>query len=47
MAGIADDLEDVSQAPTEIRISRSADDVRLLYRLYAQTVVDGKWFCVV
>ena len=47
MAGMADDLERVLQMPSEVRQSRSDDDVRLFYEFYAQTHVGGKWLCVV
>jgi len=47
MAGMADELERVLQTPSEVRRSRSDDDVRLFYEFYAQTQVGGKWLCVV
>ena len=37
----------VLQAPTEVRLSRADDNVRLFYEFYAQTRVGGKWLCVV
>lgn len=37
----------VLQAPAEIRVSRSDDDVKLFYRYFARTLVGGKWLCVV
>ena len=33
--------------PTEVRLSRADDNVRLFYEFYAQTRVGGKWLCVV
>lgn len=47
MAGMEAKIERVLQAPTEVRVSRSDDDVRLFYEYYARTVVGGKWLCVV
>lgn len=35
------------QAPEEVRVSRSDDDVKLFYRYFARTLVGGKWLCVV
>jgi hypothetical protein len=47
MAGMETEIEQVLQAPTEVRISRSDDTVRLFYEYYARTIVGGKWLCVV
>ena len=47
MVGMADELERVLQMPTEVRRSRSDDDVKLFYEFYTQTQVGGKWLCVV
>jgi len=47
MGGMADKLERVLQRPSEVRRSRSDDDVKLFYEFYTQTQVGGKWFCVV
>lgn len=44
MAGMAADIERILQTPTEVRVSRSDDTVRLFY---AQTRVGGKWLCIV
>ena len=41
------DVERVLQTPTEVRISRSDEGVRLFYEFYAQTRAGGKWLCVV
>jgi hypothetical protein len=47
MAGMDGEIERVLQAPTEVRLSRADDNVRLFYEFYAQTRVGGKWLCVV
>lgn len=47
MAGMAQEIERVLQAPTEVRMSRSDQAVRLFYEFYARTMVGGKWLCVV
>jgi hypothetical protein len=47
MAGMESEIERVLQAPTEVRLSRSDDTVQLFYEFYAQTLVGGKWLCVV
>jgi hypothetical protein len=47
LAGMADELERVLQSPSEVRRSRSDDEVRLFYEFYTQTRVGGKWLCVV
>lgn len=39
--------ERVLTAPETVRRSRSDDAVRLFYEFYAQTIVGGKWLCVV
>lgn len=41
------EIERVLQTPAEVRISRSDDTVQLFYEFYAQTLVGGKWLCVV
>jgi hypothetical protein len=43
MVGMADKLERVLQRPSEVRRSRSDDDVKLFYEFYTQTQVGGKW----
>jgi len=45
MVGMADKLERVLQRPSEVRRSRSDDDVKLFYEFYMQTQVGGKWSC--
>jgi hypothetical protein len=47
MAGMEDDLERVLQMPSEVRLSRSDDNVRLFYEFYARTRIGGKRLCVV
>lgn len=47
MAGMESDIERVLQAPTEVRVSRSDQDVKLFYEFYAETRVGGKWLCIV
>jgi hypothetical protein len=47
MASVEGEIERVLQAPEEIRISRSDDNVRLFYQYYVRTLVGGKWLCVV
>lgn len=47
MAGMAIELEEVLRAPTLVRRSRSDSAVRLFYEFYKETIVGGKWLCVV
>jgi hypothetical protein len=47
MAGVEDEIARVLQTPSEVRVSRSDDHVKLFYEYYAQTRVGGKWLCVV
>lgn len=47
MTDMAQEIERVLQSPTEVRISRSDESVRLFYEFYAKTMVGGKWLCVV
>jgi bifunctional N-acetylglucosamine-1-phosphate-uridyltransferase/glucosamine-1-phosphate-acetyltransferase GlmU-like protein len=47
MTDMAQEIERVLQSPTEVRISRSDEAVRLFYEFYAKTMVGGKWLCVV
>jgi hypothetical protein len=42
-----DEIERVLQTPSEVRLSRSDDSVKLFYEFYARTQVGGKWLCVV
>ncbi len=41
------EIAQVLQSPAEVRLSRSDDTVQLFYEFYAQTLVGGKWLCVV
>ena len=47
MTDLAQEIERVLQFPTEVRISRSDESVRLFYEFYGKTMVGGKWLCVV
>ena len=47
MAGLAGELARVLRQPQIVRRSRSDEAVRLFYEFYAQTMVGGKWLCVV
>jgi hypothetical protein len=47
MAGMAANIEQVLSQPQLVRRSRSDAAVRLFYEFYAQTIVGGKWLCVV
>jgi len=44
---MAEEIERVLHSPTEVRVSRSDQAVRLFYEFYAKTMVGGKWLCVV
>ncbi|MCX6937000.1 MAG: DUF4258 domain-containing protein [Verrucomicrobia bacterium] len=41
------EIERVLTTPQTVRRSRSDDTVRLFYEFYAETIVGGKWLCVV
>ena len=47
MATMAAEIGRVLRQPQLVRRSRSDPAVRLFYEFYAQTVVGGKWLCVV
>ena len=47
MSGMGAEIERVLAEPQTVRRSRSDDAVRLFYEFYAQTIVGGKWLCVV
>ena len=47
MQGMAAEVERVLREPQLVRRSRSDATVRLFYEFYAQTIVGGKWLCVV
>ena len=41
------EIEQLLGAPQIVRRSRSDDAVRLVYAFYSETIVGGKWLCVV
>ena len=47
MKDMATEIEKVLLHPQLVRRSRSDGAVRLFYEFYAQTIVGGKWLCVV
>jgi hypothetical protein len=47
MKGMAAEIERVLREPQLVRRSRSDKAVRLFYEFYVQTIVGGKWLCVV
>lgn len=47
MQGMGAEIERVLREPQLVRSSRSDSAVRLFYEFYAQTIVGGKWLCVV
>lgn len=47
MSGMGAEIERVLTESQTVRRSRSDDTVRLFYEFYAQTIVGGKWLCVV
>jgi hypothetical protein len=47
MSGMSAEIERVLAEPQSVRRSRSDEAVRLFYEFYAQTIVGGKWLCVV
>ena len=47
MEGMEAEIERVLRQPQLVRRSRSDAAVRLFYEFYAQTMVGGKWLCVV
>ena len=47
MQGMAAEVEQVLRQPQLVRRSRTDKAVRLFYEFYAQTIVGGKWLCVV
>ena len=47
MKGMGTEIERVLRQPQLVRRSRSDSAARLFYEYYAQTVVGGKWLCVV
>jgi hypothetical protein len=47
MIGLEKEVERVLGQPLLVRCSRTDDAVRLFYEFYAETIVGGKWLCVV
>ena len=47
MKAMGAEIERVLREPQLVRRSRSDEVVRLFYEFYAQTIVGGKWLCVV
>lgn len=47
MKAMGEEIERVLLHPQLVRRSRSDEAVRLFYEFYAQTIVGGKWLCVV
>ncbi len=47
MKDMSAEIERVLREPQLVRRSRSDEAVRLFYEFYAQTIVGGKWLCVV
>ena len=47
MKGMAAEIKRALVQPQLVRRSRSDAAVRLFYEFYAQTIVGGKWLCVV
>jgi len=47
MRGMETEIERVLREPELVRVSRSDVSVRLFYDFYAQTIVGGKWLCIV
>jgi len=47
MKDMGTEIERVLRLPQLVRRSRSDTAVRLFYGFYAQTIVGGKWLCVV
>jgi len=41
------EIERVLRQPQQVRRSRSDPAARLFYKFYTQTIVGGKWLCVV
>ncbi len=47
MGGLQAEIEEAVSKPTFVRPSRSDSNVNLFYNFYAETMVGGKWLCVV
>jgi hypothetical protein len=47
MAGRGPELDAILREPRLVRLSRSDPRARLFYDFYSETIVGGKWLCVV
>jgi len=47
MKGMGTEIERVLRQPQWVRRSRTDPEARLFYEFYSQTIVGGKWLCVV
>jgi len=47
MRGMESAIAQALRQPKQVRRSKTDADVRLFYELHAQTLVGGKWLCVV
>ena len=47
MQNLAAEIERILRQPQFVRRSRADEAVKLFYEFYAQTIVGGKWLCVV
>ena len=47
MRGMGAEIEAVLRKPKFVRSSRSDFDVHLFYDFYSETMIGGKWLCVV
>ena len=47
MSGMESEIEAAIDSPNFVRFSRSDSDVRLFYNFCTETLVGGKWLCVV
>lgn len=47
MGSLGAEIERVLTEPQTVRCSRSDEAVRLFYEFYPQTIVGGKWLCIV
>jgi hypothetical protein len=47
MDGMAEAIERTLQQPAEVRRSKADDTVKLFYDFQSDTIVGGKWLCVV
>jgi hypothetical protein len=47
MQTLGAEIEQILRQPQFVRRSRAREAVKLFYEFYAQTIVGGKWLCVV